>query len=286
VEFIERALRFRCQDAALYGVLALPEQPAARGVLIVVGGAQYRAGSHRHFVLLARQLAQAGIPVLRFDYRGMGDSDGDSRGFEQVGDDIRAALDRFAIEVPAVREVVIFGLCDASCATLFYAHRDPRICGLVLANPWVRTSEGLAKTYLRHYYLARLLDRELWRKVASGRFGYREAARSFLRTLAGALAFRAGKPSEAMDAGGNRPLPERMLEGLRRFNGRVLFILSGNDLTAKEFLDMAEGSGEWRELLASPRVARRLLADANHTFSRRDWRDQLGRWMTEWLGSF
>jgi uncharacterized protein len=291
VHFVERALRFHYHDASLYGVLSLPEQPSPRGVLIVVGGPQYRAGSHRQFVLLARQLAEAGIPVFRFDYRGMGDSDGDVRSFEDVDDDIRAALDRFAVEAPAVREIVIFGLCDAACTALFYAHRDSRICGLVLVNPWIRTSEGLAKTYLKHYYLARLLDRELWQKIFSGRFEYRKAAGAFFRTLATVSLDRFRKSSVALNASSascdrSNPLPDRMLEGFRRFRGNVLFILSGNDLTAKEFVDMVDGNAEWRERLASPVVDCRSLPDANHTFSRRDWRDQLGLWIKEWMDSF
>jgi alpha/beta superfamily hydrolase len=48
-------------------------------VLVIVGGPQYRAGSHRQFTLLARSLAEQGFAVLRFDYRGMGDSTGAMR---------------------------------------------------------------------------------------------------------------------------------------------------------------------------------------------------------------
>jgi len=89
----ERAVSFACGADRLYGVLSLPAQAApARGVLIVVGGPQVRTGSHRQFTLLARSLAQAGVPVLRFDYRGMGDSEGAVRVFDQVDDDLHAAL--------------------------------------------------------------------------------------------------------------------------------------------------------------------------------------------------
>ena len=45
----------------------------ATAVLVVVGGPQVRAGSHRHFVQLARHLATHGHAVMRFDVRGMGD---------------------------------------------------------------------------------------------------------------------------------------------------------------------------------------------------------------------
>jgi len=64
-------------------------------VLIIVGGPQYRVGSHRQFVLLARHLAAQGIPVMRFDVRGMGDSKGKPRNFGQLDDDLRAATDCF-----------------------------------------------------------------------------------------------------------------------------------------------------------------------------------------------
>src|SRR5450830_1857888 len=128
--FEERSLSFTCDGAQLFGIASVPAAPAARGVLIVVGGPQYRAGSHRQFTLLARSLAEQGIAAMRFDYRGMGDSEGKARDFEGVDNDIRAAIDAFFAAVPQLREVVIWGLCDAASAAMFYARRDPRVCGL------------------------------------------------------------------------------------------------------------------------------------------------------------
>ena len=75
------------------GILAQPEIPAQTGVVVVVGGPQYRAGSHRQFVLLSRALAQAGFAVLRLDYQGMGDSDGAPYDFTHVSSDIARAIE-------------------------------------------------------------------------------------------------------------------------------------------------------------------------------------------------
>ena len=64
----------------LIGMLHRPESAdARRAVVVLVGGPQYRVGSHRQFVLLARELCRRGIAVLRFDFSGMGDSDGEHR---------------------------------------------------------------------------------------------------------------------------------------------------------------------------------------------------------------
>jgi exosortase A-associated hydrolase 1 len=291
VNFEQRAICFPCGGANLYGIVSAPANNAARGVLIVVGGPQYRGGSHRQFMLLASDLAARGVPVMRFDYRGMGDSEGEPRTFEDVGDDIGSAIDRFFVEMPAMKELVIWGLCDAASAALFYAHRDARVRGLVLLNPWVRTDQGIAKAYLKHYYLARLSDRDLWKKILSGRFEYRAAAQSVASMCAKVLQMGRPKKNTGNTAAHHQveaqsALPDRMLKGLERFKGNVLLIMSGNDLTAKEFLDVVSGSREWKKRLGATNVQRRDLAEANHTFAQRDWRKQVSNWTNEWIASW
>ena len=285
MSYSERALAFECGGESLYGIASVPAQPAQRGVLIVVGGPQYRAGSHRQFTLLARRLAEQGIAAMRFDYRGMGDSHGAARTFEDVQHDLRAAVDHFMSAVPQVREVVIWGLCDAASAALFYAADDARVSGLVLLNPWVRTADGFAKATIKHYYRDRLFSPGLWKKVFSGQFDYAAATGSFVR-LVRAASGSGGKPKEAAATPGDAPLPERMLAGWGRFKGKVLLILSGNDLTAKEFTDVVNASGPWQRQLEAARVTQRALAPADHTFSRREWRDQVSNWTTEWVRSW
>ncbi len=281
----ETALTFTCEGAELLGVFHPGAPGASRGVLVVVGGPQYRVGSHRQFVLLARDLAAAGVPVLRFDYRGMGDAGGEFAGFEQIDADIAAAIDAFCTRLPTLREIVIWGLCDAASAALFYAWRDPRIAGLVLLNPWLRTEAGQARAYLRHYYLARLANPELWRKIRRGEFQFSAALRSLLALFKQARRGPADQSavSQAASASEAVPLPERMAESWRRFAGPVLLILSGDDLTAAEFRDVTKNSRHWRRLLARPQVTLRELPEANHTFSRREWRDQVAAWTREWL---
>jgi uncharacterized protein len=284
---MEHPLVFKVGGEDLLGILHEGAAGAEHGVLIVVGGPQYRVGSHRQFLLLARHLAAAGIPVFRFDYRGMGDSGGDQRDFERVGEDIRAAIDVFMGQVPQLREVVLWGLCDAASAAVLYAHRDPRVKGLVLANPWVRTEEGLARAFLHHYYLKRVTSRDFWSNLVRGRLNPMASARfiggMLSRVVGGAMAPSARR--EVGDAGPspNQPLPERMAWGWKRFQGPVLVVLSGADLVANEFRDTAASSPVWRGLLEQPRVTLRALPESNHTFSRKVWRDQVAAWTLDWI---
>jgi exosortase A-associated hydrolase 1 len=280
----ERALVFDCAGESLVGILSVGQAASTRGVLIVVGGPQYRVGSHRQFALLARHLAGRGVPALRFDYRGMGDAGGETRTFEHVGADIRCAVDRFFAEVPGLRDVVIWGLCDAASAALFYAHQDERVSGLILLNPWVRTEQGIARAQLRHYYVLRLLQAGFWSKLARGEFRFLEAAGALAGSIRDALWRR--RPPDAGSSAREAPLPERMADGLRRFRGRALFILSGNDLTAQEFKDAVARSADWKRLLESERVSRHDLPQANHTFARRDWRDEVATLTEAWIRTF
>ncbi len=249
------------------------------GVLLVVGGPQYRVGSHRQFVLLARELASAGIPVFRFDYRGMGDSVGEARDFEAISDDIRVALDVFREREPGVAGVVLWGLCDAATANAFYAVSDERVVGQIALNPWVRTSEGEAEAYIRHYYLKRLLSRDFWRKVLGLKFDASGALKDFLHKL---MQSRRGGARAAVHAD-QRPLPERLRDAQIGYARSTLLILSGQDLTAREYENRVAESLEWKDWMASAGVTVCRLEEADHTFSRALWRDQVAVWSRDWI---
>ena len=273
----EKASVVQCGGDRMLGIVHAPAGRARDiGVLVVVGGPQYRVGSHRQFVLMARQLAAAGYPVLRFDHRGIGDSDGAPRSFEALDDDVRAALDTLHAEFPGLRGSVIFGLCDAASAALMYCLRDERLLGLALANPWVHSEAGAAKAYVKHYYGRRLLQAAFWRKVFSGEFD----ATGSLRDLLAKLRTSARGPQAA---GGS--FRERMLAGLSTFSGAVLVQVSGHDLTAAEFMDLCRSDDRWRAALDRRNVVVRRYEGADHTFAAAGALDAAVADCTAWLNA-
>lgn len=258
----ESVLNFACEDATLVGILAEPDDaPVETGVIIIVGGPQYRVGSHRQFVLLARHLATQGFAALRFDYRGMGDSPGDARDFLAVNADIAAAIDALLASRPALRRVALWGLCDAASAALLYLEstRDSRVAGIALLNPWARSTATLARTHVKHYYWRRLREKTFWLKLLSGGIGT-TALSALARNLRLA---RRGSNKNAHALG----FQDRMAIGLHSFGGPVLLVLSGDDYTAREFSLHVETSPAWAGLLNTPQVRRETLAEADHTFS-------------------
>ncbi len=263
----------------MLGIVSLPAPgtPLRRtGVVIVVGGAQYRVGSHRQFVQLARFLAAAGYAVLRFDFPGMGDSPGGLLAFEESAPHIAAAIDALCSQHPQVDRVVLWGLCDGASASLLYvqATQDPRVAGMVLLNPWVRSDAGLARARVKHYYRQRLMEPAFWRKLVAGGVGWQA-----LRGL--------GSNLHTM----RQPLPkmltfqELMAHGWRAFEGEIMLILSEHDLTAQEFTDHAQTHPAWRGLLLRPGVTPYRVRGTDHTFSSRSAQREVETVVLTWLNS-
>lgn len=282
MSFTEHAFVFPCAGERLLGIVTVPERSRATGVLMVVGGPQYRVGSHRQFLLLSRALANAGYPALRFDYRGMGDSTGELRDFEAVSDDIAAAIGAFQANCPELTRIVLWGLCDAASASLLYwdTTRDARVGGLVLLNPWVRSEATLAKTHIKHYYGQRLLQAEFWRKLLTGNLGIGRALSGFLNNW-----MRARQTTGRKSIADVPPFQKRMMRALREFPGHVLLVLSGDDYTAKEFLEAIQADSAGAQALESSRLTRVDVVGADHTFSDAKWRLAVQEATTAWIGN-
>lgn len=260
----ETCLRFSCNGTCLPGILSRPAQPSPVGLVIVVGGPQYRVGSHRQFVRLARHVASAGHAVLRFDYRGMGDADGAPRDFQAVSDDIDAAIAALRAEVPEVSTVALWGLCDGASASLLYLDQRPhaQLAGVCLLNPWVRSAQTQAAAHVKHYYVRRLVERAFWRKLVRGEVGLGRLA-ELVRSLRILVTSRHAPALAGRQSG----FQQRMARAWGAATCPLMLVLSGRDLTAKEFTEALGADPSWRGALSHHLLTRVDLPEADHTFS-------------------
>lgn len=247
-------ITFSCEGATLFGTF--DDAPGATGLLIVSGGNEIRIGAHRGMAWLAAQIADAGHPVLRYDRRGIGDSEGDNGGFESAGPDLAAAIAVF--RDAGVTRIVGFGNCDAASTLALNGGVD----ALVLANPWViGTSDDLPPAAaIRARYAERLRDPAALRRLVSGGVDMAKLARGVGRLLP-------GRRSEAS-------LAMRIAAGLKAFEGPITILLAERDNTAIAFADA------WRApAFARVREHARLesLRSASHSFASAE--DQL--WLRE-----
>lgn len=292
----ESAVVFDGTQGPLVGVISAPAEAARALVLIVAGQPQTRVGSHRMFVELARGLAARGVAVLRFDAGGWGDSPGEARPFEESARDVAAAAralvatrgggeaagsaDRPPDSAPHsaadsagqsaaadTPPLWIWGLCDGASAAVLAlpalreAEVEPQ--ALCLVNPWVRSEASHADAMVRTYYGRRIFSGEFWGRLLTGKVPLRHLLEP-LRHLA-----RRGAGSAEPDTRAAAPsadLPGQLLAELSRYRGRVVTVLSGNDLTAGETESLLRSGRRWRRRIERDGEVIRVPG-ADHTFS-------------------
>jgi exosortase A-associated hydrolase 1 len=240
---------FACDGAELVGSLDMAA--GNTGLLIVSGGNEVRAGPWGSQAQLADRIAASGFPVLRFDRRGTGDSEGANAGFTASGPDIAAAIRAYRNHVPTLRKVVAYGNCDAASALMLNGGEG---CdALVLANPWTFDPEPEASseepetkpmppTALRSYYLRRLFNPAAWKRLLGGKVKVTEMAASLVEAVG-----PDGPPSN---------LAHAMAAGLEKFAGPATILLAENDRTAQAF------KAAWNK--TDPRL--RTCPGAGHSF--------------------
>ncbi len=224
---VRRVLTFSCSGETLVG--SLDDAAGSTGRLIVTGGNEVRAGAHRGMALLAARLADAGVPVFRYDRRGCGDSTGVNAGFAGARDDLLAAAAAFRDAAPQVTRLVGFGNCDAA-TTLAWWGRDAGCDAVVLANPWVVAPVGDLPpgAAIRAHYLAQLRDLRVWGRVARRGLSLRKLVRGMRRAVA-------PTPPDG--------LTERAMHALNSWGESATVVLARGDGTAIAYADAARRAG-------------------------------------------
>ncbi len=130
-------LFFGSTEAPLYGVYHAPQgNPRDAGVVLCPPFGQEYMRAHRALRQLALQLNRLGYHVLRFDYRGTGDSSGDMTGVDADDwlADIGFAIDELR-DLAGIRHISLIGLRLGALFAAAACHRRSDIQRLVVWDP-------------------------------------------------------------------------------------------------------------------------------------------------------
>jgi pimeloyl-ACP methyl ester carboxylesterase len=126
----------------LVGTICLPHADrqgnAGIGKILFNAGILHRVGPHRINVRLARRLARRGIPSIRFDLSGLGDSARANPRYtfeRQAVADLQAAMDQLET-IAGVKRFSILGFCSGGRNGYAAAAEDERIKGLILYDTY------------------------------------------------------------------------------------------------------------------------------------------------------
>jgi alpha-beta hydrolase superfamily lysophospholipase len=269
----EAALAVDTPSGRLFGVLAEPDAARLAGVAAIFlnAGAVRRIGPNRIWVETARRWAALGVPTLRIDLDGIGDSEGDSTRYRDVGqfyerDDLAAEIRAFGdvlLGRTGAERLILAGLCAGGYWAYHGADRDERVAAAYLLNPgalfW--TTDLVRRRDARR--LRRLADPAWWRRLARGQVRAERirriagaAASEGLGRLTGRRRLAGDPPGSAVD---RRPLA--ILDRLTD-RGTSLVVAFSNDESLYEEL---RADGVIDRIAAAPNARLERLPGRDHT---------------------
>lgn len=159
----------------LFGIYHPPRSATARseGIVLCQPMRDEYERSHWAFRRLAILLAVEGFAVLRFDYYGTGDSDGDGHEatLGQAGQDVASAIDELRAAA-GVRTISLIGLRLGATLAAVTAQGRADVGPVVLWDPVIDGRGHLEELRLRHAGMNVDPDPRRTREEAEGLFGF------------------------------------------------------------------------------------------------------------------
>jgi hypothetical protein len=273
----EQAVTFG-PSQGMVGVLTEPDAaPAAARphVLFLNAGFVHRVGPGRLSVEIARQVARAGFPSLRFDFSGIGDSAARVPPLDPVScgvADARAAMDHLEREHGA-RAFILLGLCSGARHAHHIAVADPRVAGSVMLD-------GYAYATTRSRLIAA-------RERLSDPRALVAAVRRRVRKRLGRGPSEAQPPPAPEEEGDaffpDDPSPETMARDLRALAARrvpLLYIYSGE---WREYRYAGQLRDAFRDVPIGSLLSERLIESADHLYFTAPERTAMLGMVKQWL---
>ena len=274
------------------------------GIILLSPGVKNRVAPHRLYNKMAAAYVALGFWVLRFDFYGLGDSEGEIRepmladlyGSIQMGryvKDTRCAVDWMRRRC-GVTHVVLGGLCGGAITGVLAGAGQDAVAGILgLGLPVILDGSSVDKirnmtthqlVRVRQRYLGKLLAPSAWIRLLTLRTDFRLLARALTKRgepkAAGAPAGQSGPPAAGSNANPHFPPAFLRILSDRR---PVLLLFSGADRLYGEFQEKFLES--YRERLsAHGDVLDIMVVDqANHVFTFQAWQDQMLHRTCAWL---
>ncbi len=299
----------------LWGTLHRPRKSGADlpAVVLLSPGVKMRVGPGRLYVPLTDMLVEHGFTVLRFDFYGLGDSQGelaetmlaDVYNHIEVGrfvDDAVAAL-AWLRKTHGHRRFIVGGLCGGAITALFAAQRDPAVEALLSLGMTVTLASNAAtpgkymtraqldkrlKGYLRKVYRP-----EAWFRFLTLQSDYSVIWHSMKRM------FQSDKPRPvaAKDAPAGNGAPQAPVEQRGNANpmfppayfaflergGQALMMFSEKDRLHSEYEEKFVEPFAARIVSFEKQIRKHVIPNSNHVMTLHEWQREMVDVSRQWL---
>ncbi len=253
----EEPVSFTNEGEKLSGMFHLPEKTPAPSIVYCPGFTGHKIEAHRLFVHAARYMARAGFLVLRFDFRGSGESEGMFESMTVSGEisDLKKAITLTLGRKEAQgKKVGVLGLSLGAAVSILTAADDDRIgavcswSGPASFNASFQAAESIMG---RPINMANLSQMDYIDMPSGYRLG-----RAFLLDI----------------------MKHDVSGSCARISPRPILIVHGT-------LDQLVPVQDAERLFLSAREPKEkiLIHEADHTYNRIDWQSEVIERTTEWF---
>lgn len=305
-----RPVTFQNEDGCtLFGILHEPAEPGRRdaAILLLSPGVKTRVAPHRMYNKMAERFVALGFTVFRFDFYGLGDSEGtvpepmlaELYRSIQVGryvHDTRTAIDWLRAQT-GIPRVVVGGLCGGAITGVLTAAGHRQVCGVLgLGLPVILDGSRVDKVAnmtrgqldrVRGAAFRKLLKPAAWWRLLTLQSDYRLLGRSIfapiLKNHSGTTSPTATAVAPGVQSDNSNPeFPPAFRQMLAR-GCPALLVFSESDRLYWEFREkFVDRHGPSFERLMR-HVDVRVVKDANHVFTFSQWQREMLDRCDEWL---
>ena len=292
------------QGLKLFGTLHQPTQASGQPVVVLLSpGVKMRVGPGRLYVPLTEMLLERGFPVLRFDFFGLGDSEGelaepmlaDVYNHIEVGryvDDTLAALKWLRSQ--GHQRFIVGGLCGGAITALLAAQRDPGVEALLslgmtvtLASNAATPGKYMTRAQLdgrRRRYLQKIFSPKAWLRFLTFKSEYSVIWHSMRRLWTRDKPKTVAANPQAIEQRGNaNPLfPPAYFAFLER-GGQALMLFSEKDRLQSEYEEKFAEPFAAKLAPFEQQIHKHVIAKANHVMTLHEWQREMVEVSRDWL---
>lgn len=240
-------------------------------VIMLTAGMIHHSGPFRLHVELAERLQSGGVPSLRFDLSGIGESlavGASGRSLDRAADEISQAIDFLASRY-GIEHVILFGLCSGADDAIHAATCDNRVHGVIAMDGCGYRTPTFYLNRIQHHYLPRVFKLSKWRRrVARLMSGWTSRSSGQEDSVPRSLAFGADIrefPSQA--------IAQSQLMSLAQRNTQLHFIYTGG--VSDYYNHAAQFDAMFPELVRTPQISHCYFPEMDHVAFLCEDREQL-----------
>jgi fermentation-respiration switch protein FrsA (DUF1100 family) len=254
----EEFVFFLNKNEKIVGMLHIPEKTPAPAIIFCHGFTGNRIESHRLFVHAAREMCKKGFVILRFDFRGSGESDGlfENVTISEEISDLKAAIDWLYNREEILKDKIgVIGLSLGGVIAILTASQDERIKAICT---WSTPAD--------------LKDPE-FQNTAKSIFGEVKIEKIILKEYIDLPSGDRIKRKFLIDA-----FKHDILKSVEKISPRPILIIHGT----KDPLVPISHAEKLFEKAKDPKK-KILIENADHTFNKWDWQWQVINYTIEWF---